>query len=92
MQLALVTTFIKSQIRSVTTLTSKDALEAFDGFLKGHQFTQMASEDLSNLEGLGQETLDLASTGHSKFVLLRQLIHTQNGNDILQGLVVLCRR
>lgn len=73
-------------------LTSKDALEALDGFLQGHQFTQVASEDLSHLEGLGQETLDLASTGHSKFVLFRQLIHTQNGNDVLQGLVVLHRR
>lgn len=80
-----------SKFTSVTTLTIKDALEALDGFLQGHQFTQMASEDLSHLEGLGQETLDLASTGHSKFVLFRQLIHTQNGNDILQGFVVLSR-
>lgn len=60
-----------SKFTSVTTLTIKDALEALDGFLQGHQFTQMASEDLSHLEGLGQETLDLASTGHSKFVLFR---------------------
>lgn len=80
-----------SKFTSVTTLTIKDALEALDGFLQGHQFTQMASKDLSHLEGLGQETLDLASTGHSKFVLFRQLIHTQNGNDILQGFVVLSR-
>lgn len=87
MQLALETCFI-----SVATFTSKDALEALDGFLQGHQFPQMASEDLSHLEGLGQETLDLASTGHSKFVLLRQLIHTQNSNDILQGFVVLYRK
>lgn len=78
-----------SKFTSVTTLTTKNALEALDGFLQGHQFTQMASEDLSHLEGLGQETLDLASTGHSKLVLLRQLIHTQNGNNILQGFVVL---
>lgn len=49
----------------------------------------MASEDLGHLEGLGQETLDLAGASHSQFVLLRQLIHTQNGNNILQGFVVL---
>lgn len=71
------------------TLTAKDALEALDGFLQGHQLAQVASEDLSHLEGLGQETLDLAGTGHSQLVLLRQLIHTQDGNDILQGFVVL---
>lgn len=71
------------------TLTTKDALEALDGFLEGHQLAHMASKHLGHLEGLGQETLDLAGTGHSQFVLLRQLIHTQNGNDILQGFVVL---
>lgn len=49
----------------------------------------MTSEDLGHLEGLRQETLDLAGAGHSQFVLLRQLIHTQNGDDILQGFVVL---
>lgn len=81
-----------SKFTYVTTLTTKDALEALDGFLQGHQFTQMASEDLSHLEGLGQETLDLASAGHSKFVLFRQLIHTQNSNDILQRFVVLYKR
>lgn len=81
-----------SKSTSVTALTTKDALETLDGFLQGHQFTQMASEDLSHLEGLGKETLDFASTGHSEFVFFRQLIHTQNGNDILQGFVVLYRR
>lgn len=74
---------------SLKTLTTKDALEALDGFLEGYQFAQVASEDLSHLEGLGQETLDLAGTCYSKFVLFRQLIHTQYGNDILQGFVVL---
>lgn len=51
----------------------------------------MASEDLGHLEGLGQETLDLAGAGNSQFVLLRQLIHTQDSNDVLKGLVVLDR-
>lgn len=49
----------------------------------------MTSEHLSHLEGLGQETLDLTGTGHSQLVLLRQLIHTQDGNDILKRFVVL---
>lgn len=71
------------------TLTAKDALEALDSFLEGHQLAQVAGEDLGHLEGLGQETLDLTGAGHSQLVLLRQLIHTQNGNDILQGFVVL---
>lgn len=64
-------------------LTTKDALEALDGFLEGHQLAQVASEDLGHLEWLRQETLDLTGTSHSEFILLRQLIHTQDGNDIL---------
>lgn len=70
-------------------LTAEDALEALDGLLEGHQFAQVASENLSHLEGLGKETLDLTGAGDGQFVLLRQLVHTQNGNDVLQGLVVL---
>ena len=49
--------------------------------------TWTAGKDLSNEEGLGQEALDLAGTGHSQLVLLTQLIHTQDGNNILQILV-----
>ena len=49
----------------------------------------MASEDLSNLERLGQESLDLAGASDSQLILLRQLIHTKDSNDILEGLVVL---
>lgn len=70
-------------------LTAKDGLEAFNGFFEGHQFAQMTSEDLGHLEGLGQETLDLTGAGHRQLVLLGQLVHTQDGNDILEGLVVL---
>lgn len=79
----------KSHQWILSTLTTEDALKALDGFLKGHQFAQVASEDLGHLEGLRQETLDLTGTGHSQFVFLRQFIHTQNGNDILQRFVVL---
>ena len=70
----------------------QDALEALDGLLEGHQLPGVAGEDLGHLEGLGQEALDLAGTGHRQLVLLRQLIHSQDGDDVLQGLVVLRRR
>ncbi|MPC09777.1 hypothetical protein E2C01_002395 [Portunus trituberculatus] len=46
----------------------------------------IASEDLSHLERLGEELLNLTSTSHSQLVLLRQFIHTQDGNDILHYL------
>ena len=41
------------------------------------------------MERLRQEPLDLPGTRYSQLVLLRQLIHTQNSNDVLQVFVVL---
>ena len=51
--------------------------------------TRRASEDLSDVEGLRQEALHLAGARHRLFVLLRKLVHAQDGNDVLQILVVL---
>uniref|UniRef100_A0A182P1D5 Prokaryotic-type class I peptide chain release factors domain-containing protein n=1 Tax=Anopheles epiroticus TaxID=199890 RepID=A0A182P1D5_9DIPT len=80
---------VEGNLRQMVQLTVQDLGEALDGFLQRHQFAGMASEHLSDLERLRQETLDLAGAGDRQLVLLGQLIHTQDGNDILQGLVVL---
>lgn len=70
-------------------LTHQDLFEALDRFLQWHQLACMASENLRYLEGLGEKSLDLTSTCHCQLILLRQLIHPQNSNDVLEGLVVL---
>ena len=44
---------------------------------------------MGDVEGLGQELLQTTGAGHGQLVLLAQLIHTQNGNDVLQRLVLL---
>mmetsp|Transcript_2155 Transcript_2155/g.4907 ORF Transcript_2155/g.4907 Transcript_2155/m.4907 type:complete len:511 (-) Transcript_2155:15-1547(-) len=41
------------------------------------------------MERLGQESLHLSGARDGELVLLRKLIHTQNGDDILETLVVL---
>ena len=51
-----------------------------------------ACEDLCHVEGLAQEALHLASARHRHLVLLGKLVHTQDGNDILQILVILQRK
>ena len=43
----------------------------------------------ADLERLGEESLDLSGPGDLKFVLLGQLVHTQDSDDVLEGLVVL---
>lgn len=40
-------------------------------------------------EGLRHEPLDLSCTLDGKLVLLGQLVHAENGNDVLETLVVL---
>lgn len=70
-------------------LASEDLLEGADGVLELDELALVTGEDLSDLEGLRHETLDLACTLDDELVLLRQLVHTQNGDDILERLVVL---
>ena len=70
-------------------LTVEDLLEGSDGVLQRHKLALVTGEDLRDLEGLRHETLDLAGTFDSELVLLRQLVHSENSNDILEGLVVL---
>ena len=72
-------------------LASDNALECIDGVLKRHELPGSAGEDLGNVERLGHELLDLAGAGHSDLVLLRELVHAEDGNDVLQVLVVLER-
>uniref|UniRef100_A0A182WD12 Uncharacterized protein n=1 Tax=Anopheles minimus TaxID=112268 RepID=A0A182WD12_9DIPT len=83
------TNHVEGDLRQMIELTVQDLGEALDGFLERYQLAGMASEHLSDLERLGQETLDLAGTCHRQLVLLGQLIHTQDGNDILKRLVIL---
>ena len=44
---------------------------------------------LTHLEGLREEPLDLPGPGDGELVLLGQLVHSQDGDDVLQRLVVL---
>jgi len=41
------------------------------------------------MEWLRKETFDLTGTGDGKLILFREIIHTENSNNILEGSVVL---
>ena len=43
-----------------------------------------AREHLGHGKGLGEEALDLARARHGHLVLLRQLVHAQDSNDVLE--------
>ncbi|KAI6773495.1 hypothetical protein HG531_000344 [Fusarium graminearum] len=84
-----VTNHVEGTLGKVITLTAQNGLEGVDGLLKVDELTLNTSENLGNSERLAQETLDLTGTLDSKLVGLRQLIHTQNSNDVLKRLVLL---
>lgn len=69
--------------------TGDDLLEGADRVLERDKLALVTSEDLGDLERLRHETLDLTRALDGQLVLLRQLVHTENGNDILERLVVL---
>ena len=70
-------------------LTSEDFLESIDGLLKSDEFAFVPSEDFCHLEGLWKVALDFPGARHSQFVILWKLIHTQNGDDVLEWFVIL---
>jgi len=78
---------VEGLLGELILLATQDVLESRDGLLQHHQASLHASEGLSHSEGLRHKALDLAGAGHSELVILRQLIHSQDGNDILQGFV-----
>lgn len=80
---------VEGTLRQVITLTTEDGLEGGDRVLQVDELALDTSEDLGDGEGLRQETLDLTGTLDGEFVGLGKLVHTQNGNDILERLVLL---
>merc|ERR1719474_2599898 len=80
---------VEGTLGQVIVLAGKDILEAGDGLGNGDKLARVVGEHLSDLEGLRQEPLDLPRPSDLDLVLLRQLVHTQDSNDILERLVVL---
>jgi peptide chain release factor 1 len=70
-------------------LTVENLLETADNLGKSDEATLHTGENFGDLERLRQETLQLTGAEDDQTIILRQLIHTKNGNDILEGLVLL---
>ncbi|KAH3677854.1 hypothetical protein OGATHE_000508 [Ogataea polymorpha] len=83
------TNHVECVFRQVIVLTFQDSLEGSNGVLQSNQLTLNTSENLGDGKWLRQESLDLSGSFDSQLVLLRQFVHTQNSNDILQRLVSL---
>ena len=70
-------------------LAGNDLLEALDGVFQLNVHAWSTGESFGNMERLGEETLDLPCPGDDQFIIFGKLIHTENGDDILQILIAL---
>ena len=73
----------------MVVLARDDAGEARNRVVEADQNARRAGEDLGNVERLREETLDLAGTCHGQLVLFGQLVHAEDGDDVLKRLVLL---
>src|SRR5699024_8309042 len=71
------------------TFSVDNHLKATQRFSQRDKLTGSAGKDLSDVERLRQEALDLARTGNSLLVFVRQFVHTENGNDVTQLVIAL---
>jgi hypothetical protein len=64
------TNHVERLLGQFVIVTIQDALKAADGFLEGNVLTGGTGEYFSNVERLGQKTLDLTGTGNGQLVFL----------------------
>src|SRR6267378_3783127 len=67
----------------------EDFFEGADGFGHGHLLAFAPGKDLSDSEWLAEESLDFARTENGQFIVGRELIHTENSDNVLQIFVAL---
>ena len=64
-------------------------IETLDSVFDRHHNTGYTREGFCHVERLRQETLYAASTVYDKLVVVRELFHTEYGDDVLQLFVTL---
>jgi hypothetical protein len=66
-----------------------ELFEGADGVFARAVDAGVAGEDFGDEEGLGEEALDFAGAADDDFVVFRQLVDAENGDDILEVAVAL---
>src|SRR5688572_165029 len=75
---------VESLLGQVVVLARDDGLEAADRVLERDVLAGRSGEHFSDVERLRQEALDLARALDRDLVLLRQLVHAEDRDDVLQ--------
>src|SRR5579863_121757 len=80
---------VERGFRQMIVFAFDQALESLDGVLQVDKLAGRAGEDFGNVERLRKKALDLARARDGQLVLFRQLVHAQDGDDVLERLVPL---
>jgi hypothetical protein len=83
------TDHVEGLLRQVVVFPFEDFLEAPYGILELHILPRRSGESFGHMERLGKEALNFARARHGHLVIFRQLIHAENGDDVLQILIPL---
>lgn len=83
------TAHVEGGLGESIVVTMEDLLAGGDSVLERDELTLDTSEDLGDSERLAHETLHLTGTLDGELVLFREFVHTKNGDDVLERLVVL---
>lgn len=76
-------------LRVVVHLPVQNGPEAPQGLAQGHIDPRHAGELLRHMGGLGEEALELPRPVHGALIRLAELVHAQNGDDVLELPVLL---
>src|SRR5712692_7700651 len=82
---------VESLLRQIVVLSLEDLREAAHRVGDLHVLALASRETLRDAERLREESLDLASARNRLLVVFRQLLHAQDGDDVLQVFVALHR-
>src|SRR5438093_10224560 len=80
---------VEGLLRQIVVLALEDLLEAAHRLAPRHVLAFATGEPLGDAEGLRQESLHLARPRYRLLVVFRQLLHAEDGDDVLQVLVAL---
>jgi hypothetical protein len=73
----------------VITSSLKELAESFDGLTEFTELSGVGGEDLRHEERLGEELLHLTCSSDGQLIFFGKIVHTENGDNILERLVVL---
>src|SRR5690606_25766896 len=80
---------VERLLRVVVELALAHAVEVVDGLLQRNHRTGLTGELLGDDEVLTQELLQATGAADEDLVLFGELVHTEDGDDVLQFLVLL---